>query len=262
MINGTCSTSHWQKYEVVKKNGVSAYRDFFSLLKKKKGIISTEFFFQAELFFFFLLPFCLFNCGCISHSTSTVLLSHTGACYQCSHSRDLPAKHLTISELAATLPWDLYPGWKRKVGTGRGWGQALLTGTHWSQLTRNSQMLGISITEPLVNCRWLEAYFTLLYQSLCILLTLFHWVEAIQFYEPPNPLLVGNKFLLSYISEDDIGCWPIALGKCFACISSFSLSLGVGCRGVEVGSVSAWHSGRKKPVVQGEGGHVQPRLQL
>lgn len=48
----------------------------------------------------------------------------------------------------------------------------------------------------------------MLYQSLCILLTLFHWVEAIQFYEPPNTLLVGNKFFLSYISEDDIAVGP------------------------------------------------------
>jgi len=236
---------------------------FFSLLKKKKHHQHWVFFSKLNFFFFTtflsiqLRLYFSFDkyCAFVSH---WCLLS----VFSLKRSAVGPAKHLTISELAATLPRDLYPGWKRRVGKGRGWGQALLTGTHWSQLTRNSQMLGISIMEPLVNCRWLEAYFTLLYQSLCILLTLFHWVEAIQFYEPPNPLLVGNKFLLSYISEDDIGCWPIALGKCFACISSFSLSLGVGCRGVEVGSVSVWHSGRKKPVVQGEGGGVQPRRQL
>lgn len=108
--------------------------------------------------------------------------------------------------------------------------------------------------KSLVNCRWLEAYFTVLYQSLCILLTLFHRVEAIQFYEPPNPLLVGNKFLLSYISEDDIGCWPISLGKRSACISSFSFSLGIQCRGAEVGVFLHDMRGRKKLAAQGEGG--------
>lgn len=235
----------------------------FFATKKKKRHHQHWVFFQAELFFFYYL---------FVYSTAVVFLIRQVLCFclrlvlairvlSLKRSAIGPAKHLRNQRAGCYCSSRPLPRVEERVGKGR-WGQALLTGTHWSQLTRNSQMLGISITEPLVNCRWLEAYFRLLYQSLCILLTLFHWVEAIQFYEPPNPLLVGNKFLLSYISEDDIGCWPISLGKCSACISSFSLSLGVGCRGVEVGSVSAWHTGRKKPVVQGEGGGVQPRRQL
>lgn len=46
---------------------------------------------------------------------------------------------------------------------------------------------------------------------------------------PPNPLLLGNKFLLGYISEKDTGCWPIPLGKCAVCIFCPSIS-GIGCR--------------------------------
>lgn len=46
----------------------------------------------------------------------------------------------------------------------------------------------ISITKPLVDCRWLEAYFTLPLQSLYIFLTLSHWAEAVQFYGVPQTL--------------------------------------------------------------------------
>lgn len=53
---------------------------------------------------------------------------------------------------------------------------------------QTNQAAGVSIMMPPVNCGWPEAYFTAQYQSLCILLTLFHWVEAVQFYGAPNLL--------------------------------------------------------------------------
>lgn len=108
---------------------------FFSLLKKKKASSALSFFFQAELFFF-LLPFCLFNCGCISHSTSTVLLSHTGACFQCSHSRDLPLDLLSISQSAS---W-LLPYLETSIQGGRGgWGKEGGGGKHcWQAHTGHS----------------------------------------------------------------------------------------------------------------------------
>lgn len=193
---------------------------FFSSIKKKQASSELNYFFWDG----FLLPFYLFNCCCIFHSTSIVLLSHAGACYQ----RVLSLKRFAVGSAKHLCNQQAYRGTstRPRPRVEKEGGGALLKGIRWSQLTRNSQVLGVSIMKPLVNCRWLQAYFTGLYQSLCILLTLFHWVEAIQFYELPNPLLVGNKFLLGYISRDDIGWWPISLGKCSAYISSFSFSLG------------------------------------
>lgn len=47
---------------------------------------------------------------------------------------------------------------------------------------QTNQAAGASIMMPPVNCSWLEAHFTAQYQSLCILLTLFHWIEPVQLY--------------------------------------------------------------------------------
>lgn len=80
---------------------------------------------------------------------------------------------------------------------------ATLVGAIIKQVGRN----GISIMKPLVNCSWWKTYFTQLYWSLCILQTLFHWVEATKFYETPNPPPVWNKFLLSFISKLDNSFW-------------------------------------------------------
>lgn len=51
---------------------------------------------------------------------------------------------------------------------------------------QTNRAAGVSMTMSPVNCSWLEAYFTAWYQSLCILLTLFHCVEALQLYGAPN----------------------------------------------------------------------------
>lgn len=192
---------------------------FFSSIGKKNRHHQNWIFFELDFYYLFI------------YSTAVVFFIRQVLCFclmlvlairvlSLKKSAVGSAKHLRNQQAYR------YPSTRPLPRVEKEGGGALLKGIHWSQLTRNSQVLGISITKPLVNCRWLEAYFTGLYQSLCVLLTLFHWVEAIQFYELPNPLLVGNKFLLGYISRDDIGCWPISLGKCSAYISSFSFSRG------------------------------------
>lgn len=221
---------------------------WFQLLKKKKKKISALSSF-SDWTLFFLATFVYSTAVVFLIRQSIYFALTPGACYQCLSSRDLPldTTSITISELAATLARDLY--WAGKEGGERKGVRASMltrtfTGHNWQ---RNNQMLGISMQRPLVNCRWLEAYFTLLYQSLCILFFLFHWVEAMQFIGPPNPLLVGNKFLLSYISRG--WHWLLAhrSGQMLACISSFSLSLGVGCRVWRLGVfLHCWHSRKGK----------------
>lgn len=130
------------------KNGVSAYRDFFAIKKKKKASSALSSFSKLNFFFNYLY---LFNCGCISHSTSMCFVSLVLAISVITQ-RDLPLDLLSISQTSRTASCPSsrpLPRLEEEGGERKGGGKHCV-GTHWSRLTRNSQMLGISITEPLV----------------------------------------------------------------------------------------------------------------
>lgn len=155
------------------------------------------------------------------------------------HSRDLLQNLLsiftiTVSEPSATVALDPCPGWERRAGE---WRQASTAESH-TRVTadRESHVLGRSIMNPLVNRRWLEACFTVLYQDLGILLIISLGWSYIVLWDPfpPDPLLVGNKFLFGCISRDDVGCWPLS-GQVFCLYSFFFFRPGIGCMGMQVG---------------------------
>ena len=109
---------------MVKKNGVSAYRDFFSLLKKKKGIISTEFFFQAELFFFFYYLFV--------YSTAVVFLIRQVLCFCLTLvlAISVLTQEIYLLSISQSASW-LLPYLETSIQGGRGrWGQEGGGGKH------------------------------------------------------------------------------------------------------------------------------------
>lgn len=160
---------------------------FFHYLKHRHHR-SWVFFFKLDFFFYYLFVYSVaviffirqVLCFCLTLVLAIRVLT-------LKRSAVGSAKHLRNQQAGGYPSTRPLPRVEKEEG-GKKEGKHCWESHTGSQLTRNSQVLRISIMEPLVNCRWLEAYFTVLYQSLCILLTLFHWVEAIQFYEPP-PIL-------------------------------------------------------------------------
>lgn len=91
---------------------------------------------------------------------------------------------------------------------------------------QTNQAAEASIMMLPVNCVWLEAYFTMWYQGLCILVSL-GWGYTVS--RGPHFLLVWNKFLLSCISQPDKGYMAILVCTVVACIFSATFKPGFHC---------------------------------
>lgn len=158
------------------------------LLWNRPGIIYADYFFFS--FFFLIASFFLFVSCCIFHFASMVFYAALEFGWdELSFKRsaaDFADASLLSIDSSGGKPQSCIQTDSTAMGRQKGWRGKELKACAGQIHQQTNQAAGISIMMPPVNCSWLEAYFTACYQSLCILLTLFHRVEAVQLYGTPD----------------------------------------------------------------------------
>lgn len=159
------------------------------LLWDRPGIFCADYF-LFSFFFFLIASFFLFVSCCIFHFASMVFyaaleLGWDELSFKRSAAGFADASLLSIDS-SGGKPQSCIQMDSTAMGRQKGRRGKELKACAGQIHQQTNQAAGISIMMPPVNCSWLEAYFTAWYQSLCILLTLFHRVEAVQLYGAPN----------------------------------------------------------------------------